>query len=91
MDAVRNMVNTRARERYADFKAAMTILQGYLDDEIKSLIGRVDEGSFPEGAWSLPSVDDLNGLRERAMSALEVLNKEAARYEAELISREWRV
>lgn len=82
-------VNRRARQRYATFVASMDLVLHTLD-EANSLIGKVRKR--PVGvSWTLPTRGELRAMRRRATEELDRMRTKSKKYEAELLSREWRV
>lgn len=82
-------VNRRARQQYASFVASMNLVLHTLD-EANSLIGKVQKR--PVGAsWTVATRSELRAMRRRAVEELDRMRAKAKKYEAELLSREWRV
>jgi hypothetical protein len=84
-------VNKAAQERYATFKTAIALLQDVIDDQVRGLVAKIDDSKIPGEAWSVPTSDEVKALCDRAVGDIEDLAATAKKYEAELISREWRV
>jgi len=84
------VVNARARQRYAEFVGAMDLVLECLT-EVKKLVDRVDDDRAPEGGWTLLTRDELAALWRKAFDELDGLRRKTKRYEAELISRDWRL
>jgi hypothetical protein len=80
-------VNRRARERYATFVTAMGMVMHALD-ETNSVINKV--GKQP-GGWRVATKAELRALRRGAHEELERLRAKSKKYEAELVSRNWRL
>jgi len=82
-------VNRRAQQQYATFVAAMDQVLEALQG-LEPLIQRVDE-STKETGWSAVTRDELTAYRIRAVDELERLRATAKKYEANLVSRDWRL
>lgn len=82
-------VNRRAQQHYATFVAAMDQVLESLQ-RLDPLIEQVDD-STPETGWSAVPRDELTAYRIRAVDELERLRTTAKKYEANLISRDWRL
>ncbi|GAB3479373.1 hypothetical protein [Amycolatopsis cihanbeyliensis] len=83
------VINRRAQAKYAEFVSALDLVREALE-EIDTLIGRVDP-KRASGGWTVATPKELKGLRRAAMEQLNTLRASAQKYEAELISREWRL
>jgi carbamoylphosphate synthase large subunit len=81
--------NRKARERYASFVSAMDMVREALDN-LTPLIAKVRERSGGSG-WTVPTREELAGLRRTVVEELERLRAKTKKYEAELVSREWRL
>jgi len=82
-------LNRRARERYGAFVTAMDAVLHALD-ETNSLISRVQRKPAGPG-WTVATREELRGIRRGALEELERLRRKTKKYEAELISRDWRL
>jgi hypothetical protein len=82
-------VNRRARERYTTFVTAMDMVMHALD-ETNKVIGRVGKKSSGPG-WTVATKAELRGMRRGAFEELERLRSKTKKYEADLLSREWRL
>ena len=81
------MVNRRAQAKYATFWNCLLQVDMVLEDARK-LANRLDDsGKTP---WWVPSSSDLNKTARRVERALKTLSASGKKWEAELISREWR-
>ena len=62
--------------------------------EAEKLAAKADTGTGKRGGarahWSTPTPEEMKAAAKKAGRALEVMSKSAKRWEAELISREWR-
>ena len=82
-------VNRKARQKYASFVSAMDMVREALD-KLTPLIGKVRKPSASSG-WTVPTREELQGLKRTATEELERLRAKSKKYEAELVSREWRL
>jgi hypothetical protein len=82
-------LNRRARERYGTFVGAMDMVLHALD-ETNALINRIQRKPAGPG-WTVATKEELRGMRRAAFEELERLRRKSKKYEAELISREWRL
>jgi hypothetical protein len=82
-------MNRRARERYGTFVAAMDMVLHALD-ETNVVINKVRRRPTGPG-WTVATKDELRGMRRGAFEELERLRRKTKKYEAELISRDWRL
>lgn len=82
-------VNRRAQQQYATFVAAMDQVLEALQG-LDPLIAQVDESEQGTG-WSTVTRDELTAYRIRAVDELERLRATAKKYEANLVSRDWRL
>lgn len=85
------IVNKAAQENYASFRAAITLLQETVDEQVRGFIEKAQDADIPAAAWAVPSADELKSLCDKAVREIEEFTKDAKKYEAELISRNWRV
>ena len=84
-----DVINHRARSRYGQFVSAMDMVLEALET-VDPLIKRVDDKHAPNG-FTLATTDELLGQRRATFDALETLRRRAKKYEAELVSRDWRL
>ncbi|MGC7101607.1 hypothetical protein ACPZ19_43620 [Amycolatopsis lurida] len=84
-----NAVNQRARRLYGAFISAMDMV-GESFDALDKLIEKVDDKAAP-GGFTVATKDELKGMRQRAFDELDRLRSQAKKYEAELVSRDWRI
>lgn len=82
-------VNRRAQQKYANFVAAMDMVMESLQT-LKPLIDEVDDADNG-GGWSVVTQDELAAYRQKAADELDRLRAIAKKYEAELVSRDWRL
>ncbi|TLW92094.1 hypothetical protein FFT09_14530 [Saccharomonospora piscinae] len=83
-------LNRRAQQKYGTFVSAMDMVLDSLD-ELDTFIDRIEDGKADDGSWSVASRDELKGYRRKAVDELGRLRAKAKKYEAELVSRDWRV
>lgn len=81
--------NKRAMERYGQFVSALDLVAEQFD-EIDKLIDRVGKGTTESG-FTVPSREELKGLRAKAFGELEQMRATAKKFEAELVSKPWKV
>jgi hypothetical protein len=84
---VQRLVNRRAQAKYATFWNSLMQIGGVLDDARK-LANRIDDSSPPP--WHVADAATVRKAANRVERALEILSKSGKKWEAELISREWR-
>lgn len=84
------MVNRWALARYRTFWAALVMVGEAVEDARKVALRLEDSGGVPEG-WRVASGEEIARATRRVDGVLGELCREAQRWEAELISREWRV
>lgn len=84
---VKNAINRRAQQKYATFWNSLVLVDGLLDDARK-LAARIDDSDAPP--WHAASREDVLKSVRRVERSIAVLGKNAKRWEAELISRDWR-
>ena len=82
-------VNRKARERYGSFVSAMDMVREALDN-LAPVIAKVRKPGGGSG-WTVPTREELAGLKRTATEELERLRTKTKKYEAELVSREWRL
>ena len=86
-------VNRRALRRYGEFWRALQMV-GAAIAEAEKVAAKADSGGKRRGGgrahWSTPTPEELKASAKKAGRALEIMAKSAKRWEAELISREWR-
>ncbi|TWP53218.1 hypothetical protein FKR81_04400 [Lentzea tibetensis] len=85
------VVNVKAKENYATFRAAITLLHEVIDEQVRGFIDKAEDAKIPSEAWSVPSADELKSLANKAIREIEELTEDAKKYEVVLIARGWRV
>lgn len=83
-------LNRLARKRYEEFVGALDMV-GVAVEEAAKLIKKYDPASVPAGLWSVPDEEELQAAYRKAVDDINRLRANAKKYEAELVSREWRV
>lgn len=84
---VQKIVNRRAQAKYATFWNSL-LQVGLVLEDARRLAARMDDSERPP--WHVADKAALNKAAKRVQDALTVLSKSAKRWEAELISRDWR-
>jgi hypothetical protein len=84
---VQKMVNRRAQKRYATFWNCLLQL-GLVLEDARRLAARMDDSEKPP--WHVADKATITKGAKRVERTLGVLSTSAKRWEAELISREWR-
>ena len=85
-------VNRRALRRYGEFWRALQLV-GAAIAEAEKLAAKADTGGkrgVVRAHWATPAPEELKSAAKKSGRALEVMSKAAKRWEAELVSREWR-
>jgi hypothetical protein len=83
------VINNRARQKYGVLVGAMDMAVEALD-AVDKVIARMDP-KHASGGWTVSTPDELRAFRMKAFDELERLRKSTKKYEAELISRDWRL
>lgn len=83
-------VNNRAKNKYYDFETAMRMIAEALQDSSR-LLRRMRESHAGFASWQVPDKKEITAAHQKAVKRLEALQQKAAEYEAELMSRGWRV
>jgi hypothetical protein len=87
-------VNRRALRKYGEFWRALQMVGNALA-EAERTAAKADPGTGKGGKgqrahWSTPTPEEMKIAAKKAGRSLEVMSKSAKRWEAELVSREWR-
>ncbi|MFE9745985.1 hypothetical protein ACFYOT_13840 [Saccharothrix saharensis] len=85
------IVNKAAQENYATFRAAIVLLQETVDEHVRGFIAKAEDADIPAEAWAVPDADELKSLCDKAVREIEEFTKDARKYEAELVAKNWRV
>ncbi|OLL74911.1 hypothetical protein Ae168Ps1_3308c [Pseudonocardia sp. Ae168_Ps1] len=102
-DRVRTLpkVNRRALRRYGEFWRALQLVGDALAEAEKVAAKTTDAGKGKRAGkgvsaktggqhWSTASPDEVSASAKKAHGSLRVMASSAKRWEAELVSREWR-
>jgi hypothetical protein len=82
-------INRRALQNYGAFVSAMDLVLEALE-ALDKVIDQVDDSKGPAG-WTVATQEELQGYRRQVFDELDRLRTIAKKYEAELISRDWRL
>jgi hypothetical protein len=85
-------VNRRALRKYGEFWRALQMVGNALAEAEKTA-AKADTGGKTKGQtahWSTATPDELKAAAKKAGRALHVMSASAKKWEAELVSREWR-
>ena len=84
-------VNRRALRKYGEFWRALQLV-GNAVAEAEKLAARAGQAEPGGGVgnWAVPTADELRRAVKKAGQSLHVMSRSAKKWEAELISREWR-
>jgi hypothetical protein len=84
------VVNRRALRKYREFVGALETVWMVLDDARK-LADRVPNEPHTPPSWRVATGPELRGYVRSAVEHTDALQARARKYEAELVSREWRI
>jgi hypothetical protein len=85
-------VNRRALRKYGEFWRALQLVSAALAEAEKTA-AKADTGKPGKGQtahWSAATPDEMKRAAKRAGRSLQIMSGAARKWEAELISREWR-
>ncbi len=84
-------VNRRALRKYGEFWRALQLV-GNAVAEAEKLAAKAGESEPARGSgnWAVPTSDEVRRSAKKAGQSLHVMSRSAKKWEAELISREWR-
>lgn len=84
-------VNRRALRKYGEFWRALQLV-GNAVAEAEKLAVKAGEGEPARcsGNWAVPTSDEVRRAAKKAGQSLHVMSRSAKKWEAELVSREWR-
>jgi hypothetical protein len=88
VSVVEAVVNRRAVRKYGELVSAMTHLWVVLE-EARTVIERVPD--LAGRSLRVPSREELLALQRKAEQDLKGLEARSRRYQAELVSRDWRI
>ncbi|MDQ2709213.1 MAG: hypothetical protein M3Z25_16965 [Actinomycetota bacterium] len=84
-------VNRRALRKYGEFWRALQMVGAAVTEAEKLAVkAREVEPGRGVGNWAVPTAEELRRASKKAGQALHVMSNSAKKWEAELISREWR-
>ena len=84
-------VNRRALRRYGEFWRALQMVGAALADAEKAAAKAEAGGRKGQRVhWSTSTPEEMKAAAKKAGRSLEIMAKSAKRWEAELVSREWR-
>jgi hypothetical protein len=87
VNVVTKMVNRRAQAKYATFWNCL-LQVGMVAEDARRLADRMDDSDKPP--WHVADAASIRKAVRRVEKTLGTLSKSSKRWEAELISREWR-
>ncbi|WP_181778886.1 hypothetical protein [Pseudonocardia pini] len=95
MAATLKPVNRRALRRYGEFWRALQMVGNALveAERLAAKAGDATPAKASQGAvahWSTPTPEELRAAAKKAGQSMQVMASGAKKWEAELISREWR-
>ncbi|RTL67427.1 MAG: hypothetical protein EKK42_13840 [Pseudonocardiaceae bacterium] len=90
-------INRRALRRYGEFWRALALVGNALA-EAEQLAAKASDtqssrptaGEKQTAHWSAPTPEELRSAAKKAGRALHTMSSAAKKWEAELVSREWR-
>lgn len=88
-------VNRRALRKYGEFWRALTLVGNALMQAEQTARKAADNqparaASGESAHWSTPTAEELRAAAKKAGRSLHVMSAAAKKWEAELVSREWR-
>jgi hypothetical protein len=89
-------INRRALRRYGEFWRALALVGNALAEAEQLAAKAADQTSRPSASgkqtahWSAPTPEELRAAAKKAGRALHTMSSTAKKWEAELVSREWR-
>ena len=84
-------VNQHAVVRYREFEWAMQTVCEALEATQRLVNAMADHAPGRFQGWQVPTKKEVQEARRKAVALLDGLRKKAKDYEAELLSRGWRV
>jgi hypothetical protein len=84
-------INRRALRKYGQFWRSLQLV-GHAVAEAEKLAVKAGQSEPARGSqnWAVPTADELRRASKKAGQSLHVMANSAKKWEAELISREWR-
>jgi hypothetical protein len=91
---LRGPVNRRALRKYAEFWAALHAVGTALEQAEKFAQKAADaqpaKATAGRALWNVASPDEMRAAAKKAYRSLRVISTSAKKWEADLISRDWR-
>ena len=84
-------VNQHAVVKYREFEWAMQTVCESLEATQRLVNAMADQYTGRFEGWQVPTKKEVQEARRKAVALLDGLRKKAKEYEAELLSRGWRV
>jgi len=84
------VVNQHAVVKYREFEWAMETVRESLEATERLVNGMSDQSGRFQG-WQVPTKKEVQDARKKAVALLDGLRRKAKEFEAELLSRGWRV
>jgi hypothetical protein len=84
------VVNQHAVVKYREFEWAMETVREALEATERLVNGMSDQADRFHG-WQVPTKKEVQEARKKAVALLDGLRRKAKEFEAELLSRGWRV
>jgi len=85
------VVNQHAVVKYREFEWAMETVRESLEATERLVNGMVDHSPGRFQGWQVPTKKEVQEARKKAVTLLDGLRRKAKEFEAELLSRGWRV
>jgi hypothetical protein len=85
------VVNQHAVVKYREFEWALQTVCESLDATERLVNGMADHAAGRFQGWQVPTKKEVQEARKKAVVLLDGLRKKAKEFEAELLSRGWRV
>ena len=82
-------LNRRAMRRYAEFWKALQAV-GEAIAEADRLAAKATDAKTSKARWSAATPEEMKAAAKKAGQSLHIISAAAKRWEAELVSREWR-
>jgi hypothetical protein len=82
-------LNRRAMRRYAEFWKALVAV-GEAVAEADRLAAKATDAKNTGARWSAATPEEMKAAAKKAGRSLHIISAAAKRWEAELVSREWR-
>ena len=82
-------LNRRAMRRYAEFWKALQAV-GEAVAEADRLAAKATDAKASKARWSAATPEEMKAAAKKAGQSLHIISAAAKRWEAELVSREWR-